>query len=246
MDVDAGRIDVLVSEPQGDDRGIDPGVQQPHSRSVAKRVRSDGFLPKSRTGLRGCGRVCCKAPREGVSAERLTRPRGKHRQRPARVQGRTVFVRLLAPLGPLSRVGVTLIVAAAARRAGLGLVHAHPRRASVVMTAKSRSPARVRRSQAASRRRTSSGSRRGGSPANRRPATDGTAAANECVSAPLTWRKPTSERSAVAVCCAARRDCSAQRVTMNAVTSASLSWSMSSARPSAETQRRRNGRTASM
>ena len=47
------------------------------------------------------------------------------RQRPARVQGRTVFVRLLAPLGPLSRVGVTLIVAAAARRAGLGLVHAH-------------------------------------------------------------------------------------------------------------------------
>lgn len=47
------------------------------------------------------------------------------RQRPTRVQGRTVFVRLIAPLGPLSRVGVTLIVAAAARRAGLGLVHAH-------------------------------------------------------------------------------------------------------------------------
>ena len=47
------------------------------------------------------------------------------RQRPARAQGRTVFVRLLAPLGPLSPIGVTQIVAAAAQRAGLGVVHAH-------------------------------------------------------------------------------------------------------------------------
>ena len=47
------------------------------------------------------------------------------RQRPARAQGRTVFIRLLAPLGPLSPIGVTQIVAAAAQRAGLGVVHAH-------------------------------------------------------------------------------------------------------------------------
>ena len=47
------------------------------------------------------------------------------RQRPARVQERTVFVRLLAPLGPLSRTAVTQIVAAAAQRAGLGRIHAH-------------------------------------------------------------------------------------------------------------------------
>ena len=47
------------------------------------------------------------------------------RQRPARAHGRTVFVRLLAPLGPLSPTGLTHIVAAAAQRAGLGLIHAH-------------------------------------------------------------------------------------------------------------------------
>ena len=47
------------------------------------------------------------------------------RQRPARAQGRTVFVRLLAPLGPLSPTAVTQIVAAAAQRAGLGRIHAH-------------------------------------------------------------------------------------------------------------------------
>ena len=47
------------------------------------------------------------------------------RRRPARVRERTVFVRLLAPLGPLSRPAVTQIVAAAAQRAGLGRIHAH-------------------------------------------------------------------------------------------------------------------------
>ena len=47
------------------------------------------------------------------------------RQRPARALGRTVFVRLLAPLGPLSTTAMTQIVAAAAQRAGLGRFHAH-------------------------------------------------------------------------------------------------------------------------
>ena len=49
----------------------------------------------------------------------------RHGQRPTRVQGRTVFVRLIAPLVPLGHGGVTSIVATAARRAGLGLIHAH-------------------------------------------------------------------------------------------------------------------------
>ena len=47
------------------------------------------------------------------------------RQRPARALGHTVFVRLLAPLGPLSTTATTQIVAAAAQRAGLGRIHAH-------------------------------------------------------------------------------------------------------------------------
>jgi site-specific recombinase XerD len=45
--------------------------------------------------------------------------------RPATAQGRTVFVRLMAPHEALSPIGVTNVVAAAARRAGLGLIHAH-------------------------------------------------------------------------------------------------------------------------
>ena len=46
-------------------------------------------------------------------------------RRPARALGRTVFVRLLAPLGRLSTTAMTHIVAAAAKRAGLGCIHAH-------------------------------------------------------------------------------------------------------------------------
>jgi integrase/recombinase XerD len=47
------------------------------------------------------------------------------RGRPASAQGRTVFVRIKAPHRPLSSHGVTQVVAAAARRAGLGRIHAH-------------------------------------------------------------------------------------------------------------------------
>lgn len=48
-----------------------------------------------------------------------------HQGRPASAQGRTVFVRIKAPHRPLSSCGVTQVVAAAARRAGLGRIHAH-------------------------------------------------------------------------------------------------------------------------
>ncbi len=47
------------------------------------------------------------------------------RQRPTRALGRTVFVRLIAPLGRLSTTAMTQIVAAAAKRVGLGRIHAH-------------------------------------------------------------------------------------------------------------------------
>jgi integrase/recombinase XerD len=47
------------------------------------------------------------------------------RGRPASARGRTVFVRIKAPHRPLSSCGVTQVVAAAARRAGLGRIHAH-------------------------------------------------------------------------------------------------------------------------
>lgn len=47
------------------------------------------------------------------------------RGRPATAVGRTVFVRVRAPHGALSTGAVTDVVCRAARRAGLGLVHAH-------------------------------------------------------------------------------------------------------------------------
>ena len=47
------------------------------------------------------------------------------RGRPASADGRTVFVRIKAPHRALTTGGVTQIVAAAARRAGLGRMHAH-------------------------------------------------------------------------------------------------------------------------
>jgi len=45
--------------------------------------------------------------------------------RPQTAQGRTVFVRAQAPYEGLTYHGVTTVVAAAGRRAGVGLVHAH-------------------------------------------------------------------------------------------------------------------------
>jgi len=47
------------------------------------------------------------------------------RGRPATAVGRTLFVRVKAPHRALSSSGITEIVAAAARRAGLGVIHAH-------------------------------------------------------------------------------------------------------------------------
>lgn len=45
--------------------------------------------------------------------------------RPDGVRGRALFVRSKAPLGPLTSTGVSGVVAAAARRTGLGCVGAH-------------------------------------------------------------------------------------------------------------------------
>ncbi len=48
-----------------------------------------------------------------------------HSGRPATAHGRTIFVRIKAPHCALSAGGVTQVVAAAARRAGLGQIYAH-------------------------------------------------------------------------------------------------------------------------
>jgi integrase/recombinase XerD len=48
-----------------------------------------------------------------------------HRGRPTSAEGRRVFVRVRAPHRALTTGGVTQVVAAAARRAGIGRIHAH-------------------------------------------------------------------------------------------------------------------------
>lgn len=53
------------------------------------------------------------------------------RSRPVSAEGRAVFVRVKAPHRALSSGGVTQVVAAAARRAGLGRIHAHRLRHTV-------------------------------------------------------------------------------------------------------------------
>lgn len=70
---------------------------------------------------------------KGPRAERLPVPVDvgtaiaayRRNRRPTTAQGRTVFVRLMAPHGALGSTGVTHVVAAAAHRAGLAPIHAH-------------------------------------------------------------------------------------------------------------------------
>jgi integrase/recombinase XerD len=50
---------------------------------------------------------------------------GRSERLPLSAQGRTVFVRVRAPHTGLSSGGITYVVEAAARRAGLGQLHAH-------------------------------------------------------------------------------------------------------------------------
>lgn len=76
---------------------------------------------------------------KGNRAERLPLPTDVgeavaaylRRGRPASAEGRRVFVRVKAPHRALSTSGVTQVVAAAARRAGLGEIHAHRLRHTV-------------------------------------------------------------------------------------------------------------------
>src|SRR3989304_5120123 len=101
-----------------------------------------GFpAPPSGTGLRvvagGAGEILVRG--KGNGAERLPLPAdvgeavaGYLRAgRPSTAEGRTVFVRVKAPHRALTRGGVTQVVAAAGRRAGLASLSAHRLRHTV-------------------------------------------------------------------------------------------------------------------
>ena len=57
VQVDVGRADVGVAEPEGDDRGVDPGLQQRHGAAVAQHVGMKLVRPDRGTCLRGGDRV---------------------------------------------------------------------------------------------------------------------------------------------------------------------------------------------
>ncbi len=79
--------------------------------------------------VRGKGNCCERLPLPADVGEAISvylRDR-----RPADTQERALFLRVQAPLGPLTSTGVGSVVAAAARRAGLGTVGAHRLRHTV-------------------------------------------------------------------------------------------------------------------
>jgi len=59
-----------VTEPEGDDAGVDPGVQQPHRGGVPQDVRADLFSVQRRAAGRGVDGVVGEAMFDGVAAER--------------------------------------------------------------------------------------------------------------------------------------------------------------------------------
>ena len=66
------RGDVFVTEPQRDDGGVDPGVQQPHGGGVPQDVGCDVLVHEGRAGRCRSGSVNGHALSDGVEAERST------------------------------------------------------------------------------------------------------------------------------------------------------------------------------
>jgi site-specific recombinase XerD len=73
--------------------------------------------------VRGKGSRCDRLPLPADVGEAISAY--LHDRHPASTQERALFVRVKAPLGRLTSVGVSSVVCAAARRAGLGTVGAH-------------------------------------------------------------------------------------------------------------------------
>ena len=77
MQVDVGRLDRLVTEPQRDDGAIDAVSKELHGSSVAKDMRTDALALQRRT-LRGRdGRVLGEQLLQRITAEGTASLRGE-------------------------------------------------------------------------------------------------------------------------------------------------------------------------
>ena len=89
-------IDVLVSKPERDHRGVDAGVQQSHCRGMPQDMHGHRFLHQRRTDAAGHLHVFGEPMFESVATERFAGARHEERSRLARSasQTRRVVTRL--------------------------------------------------------------------------------------------------------------------------------------------------------
>lgn len=79
MQLDLGRLHVLVTEPQRDDRRLDAGLEELHGGAVTKGVGGDALGAPGRAAVPGDGNVAVDQVADGVGTERSASPGGEHR-----------------------------------------------------------------------------------------------------------------------------------------------------------------------
>ena len=78
VEVDLGRLDAFMSEPERDRRDIDAGLEQVHRAGMAKNVWSELFRLQRRASLLRGEAVTGDETSDSVAAERLVRWPGEH------------------------------------------------------------------------------------------------------------------------------------------------------------------------
>jgi hypothetical protein len=77
VQVDRCGGDLLVAEPEGDDRDVDAGLQQPHRGGMSQGVHGDVLAAQQRAGEAGDREVPGEAVLDGVTAEPGPGPGGE-------------------------------------------------------------------------------------------------------------------------------------------------------------------------
>ena len=81
MQVDLGGLDVFVSKPKRDHRGVDAGVQQSHCRGMPQDMHGHRFLHQRRAHAASHLHVLGEPMFESVATERFAGARHEERSR---------------------------------------------------------------------------------------------------------------------------------------------------------------------